>query len=92
MGMMNLTSVEMMIDPWSEGRGVSREKRDTPDTIRVTPGSKRSRATPASSEMEYSPMKTPSSNLASFTSRENDPLCVLAYAGRLVDGGADYCV
>lgn len=92
MGMMNLTPAEVTIDPWSDGRSASRETREMQDTIRVNAGSHRPPAGPRSSELDDSPMDKLSSSLECFPNRENDALCVLAYAGRLVDRGVDYAV
>lgn len=91
---MNLTLAEVMIDPWSDGRSASREKREKRETaqdrLRLHASPHQPLRGPSLSDAERSPMEKHSSNHPSFPDCDDDPLSVLAYAGRLVDGGADY--
>lgn len=87
---MNLTRAEIMIDPWSDDRNASRDTRERQDTTRVDAGSHRVLAAPVFSDMEHSAVDQRSAHPESFPASEDDPLSVLAMAGRLVDRGASY--
>ena len=85
---MNLTRAEIMIDPWSDDRNASRDTRERQDTTRANPGSHRVLSAPVFSDMKHSAVGKPSAHPESFPTCEDDPLTVLAMAGRLVDRGA----
>lgn len=87
---MNLTLADVMIDPWSDGRSASRESRETQDTLRLHPRPHLPIPAQSLSDAECSPVEEQFSNLEAFPHCEDDPLSVLAYAGRLVDRGAGY--
>lgn len=82
---MNLTLADVMIDQWSDGRGGSRETQD-PSRSHHRPYL----PNPAQplSDAERSRVEKHYSKHDSFPDCQDDPLSVLAYAGRLVDRGA----
>lgn len=81
---MNLTVAEVMIDQGKDERSGSREMQDP---IRLHPHSHLPNPTHSVSRMESLPVERNYSNYEAFL-RDDDPLAVLAYAGRLVEGGS----
>ena len=84
---MNLTLPDVTMDQWADGRTASRE---THDMLRLHPRPHLPNSTQLLSDANCLPVAQETSHHQSPPGCDENPLSVLAYAGRLVDRGAGH--